>query len=98
MCLGVPGRGDLDEEDWLGARTVMEEEETEEGSSSDEGDEYEEDDELIDEIDRDTFSLEEDDKGEAELDEDGHPVMYLPRTNPRDFYFIYNPDNYYRLR
>ncbi len=33
-----------------------------------------------------------------ELDEDGHPVMFLPRLNPRDFYFIYNPDDYYRLR
>lgn len=33
-----------------------------------------------------------------DLDEEGHPVMYLPRTNPRDFYFLYNPDGYYRLR
>jgi ATP-dependent Clp protease protease subunit len=35
---------------------------------------------------------------QEELDENGHPVMFLPRTNPRDFYFIYNPDGYYRLR
>ena len=33
-----------------------------------------------------------------ELDEDGKPVLYLPRTNPHDFYFLYNPDNYYQLR
>ncbi|BCX49865.1 hypothetical protein HAHE_37730 [Haloferula helveola] len=35
---------------------------------------------------------------EATLDEDGRPVMYLPRINPKDVYFIYNPDGYYRLR
>lgn len=33
-----------------------------------------------------------------ELDEEGRPVMYLPRINPKDVYFIYNPDGYYRLR
>ena len=32
------------------------------------------------------------------LDEDGRPFMFLPRTNPKDVYFIYNPDSYYRLR
>lgn len=32
------------------------------------------------------------------LDEDGRPVAYLPRLNPKDVYFLYNPDNYYRLR
>ena len=32
------------------------------------------------------------------VDEEGKPVMYLPRPNPRDRYFIYNPDGYYRLR
>jgi len=32
------------------------------------------------------------------VDEEGNPVMYLPRTNPRDRYFIYNPDGYYRLK
>ena len=32
------------------------------------------------------------------LDEEGKPVMYLPRPNPRDRYFIYNPDGYYKLR
>jgi hypothetical protein len=64
MCLGVAGRGDLDEEDWLGVRTEDEEEE----SSDDEDDE----DELIDEIDHDTFSLEEDDSDlETGLDKDG---------------------------
>lgn len=33
-----------------------------------------------------------------ELDENGRPVLYLPRINPRDYYFLYNPDNYYRVR
>ncbi|MGE9269072.1 MAG: ATP-dependent Clp protease proteolytic subunit [Verrucomicrobiales bacterium] len=33
-----------------------------------------------------------------ELDEDGKPVVYLPRLNPKDVYFLYNPDGYYRLR
>lgn len=33
-----------------------------------------------------------------EVDEDGNPVIYLPRPNPRDRYFLYNPDKYYRLR
>lgn len=33
-----------------------------------------------------------------ELDADGHPVVYLPRLNPQDVYFIYNPDSYYRAR
>ena len=32
------------------------------------------------------------------LDEDGRPVMYLPRINPKDVYFLYNPDGYYRVR
>lgn len=35
---------------------------------------------------------------ESGVDEDGRPVMYLPRLNPKDVYFIYNPDGYYRLR
>jgi ATP-dependent Clp protease protease subunit len=35
---------------------------------------------------------------ESGLDEDGRPVMYLPRINPKDVYFLYNPDNYYRMR
>lgn len=33
-----------------------------------------------------------------ELDENGRPVMYLPHSNPRDYYFLYNPDSYYRVR
>ena len=32
------------------------------------------------------------------IDEKGRPFMFLPRTNPKDVYFIYNPDGYYRLR
>ena len=35
---------------------------------------------------------------ETGLDENGRPVMYLPRLNPKDFYYLYNPDNYYRVR
>lgn len=33
-----------------------------------------------------------------ELDDEGRPVLYLPRINPKDVYFIYNPDGYYQLR
>jgi ATP-dependent Clp protease protease subunit len=33
-----------------------------------------------------------------ELDSDGHTAVYLPRLNPQDVYFIYNPDSYYRAR
>ncbi len=29
---------------------------------------------------------------------DGKPCIYLPRINPLDVYFMYNPDGYYRLR
>ena len=32
------------------------------------------------------------------IDEEGRPVMYLPRINPKDVYFLYNPDGYYRVR
>ncbi|MGJ8698182.1 MAG: ATP-dependent Clp protease proteolytic subunit [Verrucomicrobiaceae bacterium] len=31
-------------------------------------------------------------------DENGVPVMYLPRRNPKDVYFMYNPDGYYRFK
>jgi len=72
MCLGVPGRGKLDEEDWLGVRT-LEEEEYEESSDDEESDLEGK----IDEIDRDKFSL--DDDGEAsehvEIDVDGLPSL-----------------------
>lgn len=33
-----------------------------------------------------------------ELDDDGKPFTYLPRLNPKDVYFLYNPDGYYRMR
>jgi ATP-dependent Clp protease protease subunit len=33
-----------------------------------------------------------------QLDEDGEVFTYLPRLNPKDVYFLYNPDGYYRLR
>jgi ATP-dependent Clp protease protease subunit len=34
----------------------------------------------------------------VELDKDGNPVVYLPRLNPKDCYFLYNPDGYYQVR
>ena len=33
-----------------------------------------------------------------EVDESGQPFTYLPRLNPKDVYFLYNPDRYYRVR
>jgi ATP-dependent Clp protease protease subunit len=32
------------------------------------------------------------------VDEKGNPVMFLPRRNPKDVYFMHNPDGYYRFR
>ncbi|MCP5536257.1 MAG: ATP-dependent Clp protease proteolytic subunit [Akkermansiaceae bacterium] len=32
------------------------------------------------------------------VDEKGHPCMYLPRLTPKDCYFLYNKDGYYRLK
>jgi hypothetical protein len=57
MCLGVHGRGDLDEEDWLGER-----EETYEESS------HEED--SLDQIDEDSFSVDGDDMNEEDEEHD----------------------------
>jgi ATP-dependent Clp protease protease subunit len=31
------------------------------------------------------------------LDEKGHPFMMLPRPNPKDVYYLFNPDQYYRV-
>jgi len=33
-----------------------------------------------------------------EVDSNGQPFAWLPRLNPKDVYFIYNPDGYYRTR
>lgn len=33
---------------------------------------------------------------EEKIDKDGKKYVELPRLDPFDFYFIYNPDNYYR--
>ena len=33
-----------------------------------------------------------------QLDESGKPFVFLPHLNPKDVYFIYNPDRYYRSR
>lgn len=38
-------------------------------------------------------------KASAEqVDPDGKVFSYLPRLNPKDVYFLYNPDGYYRMR
>jgi len=31
-------------------------------------------------------------------DAEGQPVMYLPRLTPHDYYFMHNPDGYYRIK
>lgn len=31
------------------------------------------------------------------VDEKGRPFMMLPRPNPKDVYYLYNPDQYYRM-
>ncbi len=31
------------------------------------------------------------------IDEKGRPCMFLPRPNPKDAYYLFNPDGYYRL-
>jgi hypothetical protein len=64
MCLGVAGRGDTDEEDWLG--TVAENYEGDEHEDYESGDEEAESDEeaetdLVDEIDVDSFGDETED-------------------------------------
>lgn len=33
-----------------------------------------------------------------EVDANGKPFAYLPRLTPKDVYFLYNPDGYYRMR
>lgn len=33
-----------------------------------------------------------------EIDSEGKVFTYLPRLNPKDVYFLYNPDGYYRMR
>jgi len=33
-----------------------------------------------------------------ELDSEGKPFAWLPRLNPKDCYFLYNPDGYFRMR
>ena len=35
---------------------------------------------------------------DSSKDENGRPIMYLPRLSPRDHYYMYNPNNYYRIR
>jgi ATP-dependent Clp protease protease subunit len=31
------------------------------------------------------------------IDDKGRPCMFLPRPNPKDVYYLFNPDGYYRL-
>ncbi len=31
------------------------------------------------------------------IDEKGRPCMFLPRPNPKDIFYLFNPDGYYRL-
>ncbi|MCU0749200.1 MAG: ATP-dependent Clp protease proteolytic subunit [Akkermansiaceae bacterium] len=33
-----------------------------------------------------------------EIDPSGKPYVWLPRLDPKDVYFLYNPDSYYRMR
>lgn len=33
-----------------------------------------------------------------EVDANGKPFSFLPRLTPKDVYFLYNPDNYFRMR
>ena len=33
-----------------------------------------------------------------QVDSDGKVFTYLPRLNPKDVYFLYNPDGYFRMR
>jgi len=35
---------------------------------------------------------------DEQVDPDGKPFAWLPRLNPKDVYFLYNPDGYYRMR
>jgi ATP-dependent Clp protease protease subunit len=35
---------------------------------------------------------------QEEVDPEGKVFSYLPRLNPKDVYFLYNPDGYYRMR
>jgi ATP-dependent Clp protease protease subunit len=37
-------------------------------------------------------------RGEELVDDQGVPYVWLPRLNPKDAYFLYNPDSYYRVR
>ena len=41
--------------------------------------------------------LQQDDALTQEIDPQGHAFTKLPRLSPVDAYYLYNPDNYYRL-
>ena len=37
-------------------------------------------------------------QAEEKVDEQGNPYVLLPRLPPFDYYFLFNPDNYYRVK
>ncbi len=45
-----------------------------------------------------TKKADKEDRANETLGKDGKPCLYLPRLNPHDAYFLYNPDGYYRVR
>jgi ATP-dependent Clp protease protease subunit len=49
-------------------------------------------------IDPDAVAQQEQHEPQETLTHEGRTVMYLPRLNPKDPYFIYNPDRYYQVR
>jgi len=51
-----------------------------------------------DSVDSDSDDKDDLKKLKESLDSQGRPCMYLPRINPHDVYFLYNPDGYYRLK
>jgi len=70
MCLGVRGRGKLDEEDWFGKRGYQDESESDSEDSEESESDSEEDNEnnVADRIDKDSFSV---DGDELQNSEDG---------------------------
>jgi len=35
---------------------------------------------------------------DEQIDAEGRPFVWLPRLDPKDVYFLYNPDSYFRMR
>ena len=74
MCLGVAGRGDSDEEDWLGNRDDSSSEDDTGSSDDGSGDEDNNDEDPVDE---DTFSIDNDEAPDEDdnFDPDGFPAL-----------------------